>query len=152
MGTGNTNFRRVTIPHTTWGDFRRAGDVRVNVFEIDERYLFKQYFESKDVFDRRKAYYIDRKHRFQVPADKFEEIRAFLADHGYGLVTVDAVPEFVVVVEKYSDHPEDLVKNTVIQRTVDGSNCFLLTDQVAVEQAVHNGATRLSETALRKPL
>ena len=133
-------------------EFRQAGDERVNVFEVDETYLFKHYFESEDVFDRLKQYYNNQHYRFEVPPDEFEDIRSFLAEYGYGLVVVDAIDEFVVVVEKYTTHPENIFKQSVIQRSVDGYNCFLLTDQAAVEQATQEHATRLTETDLSHPL
>jgi hypothetical protein len=132
-------------------EFRRAGDERVNVFEVDETYLFKHYFEGEDVFDRLKQYYNNQHYRFEVPPDKFEDMRSFLADYGYGLVIVDAIDEFVVVVEKYTTHPENIFKQSVIQRSVDGYNCFLLTDQAAVEQATREHATRLTVTDLSHP-
>jgi hypothetical protein len=132
-------------------EFRRAEDERVNVFEVEKAYLFKHYFEGEDVFDRLKQYYNNQHYRFEVPPDEFEDIRSFLADYGYGLVIVDAIDEFVVVVEKYTTHPENIFKQSVIQRSVDGYNCFLLTDQGAVEQATREHASRLTETDLSHP-
>jgi len=132
-------------------EFRRAGHERVNVFEVNEMNLFKHYFDSEDVFDRLKEYYDNRHYRFEVQPDEFEELRSFLAEHGYGLVVVDAVPEFVVVVEKYTDHPENIFKKSVNQRAIDGYNGFLMTDQAAVKLAVQDGAIRLAETDLQNP-
>lgn len=131
--------------------FRRAGDERVNVFEIDELYLFKHYFDSEEVFDRLKQYNNNQQYRFKVPPDDFEDPHSFLAEHGYGLVVVSAIDKFVVVVEKYTTHPENITKQSVVQRSVDGYNCFLMPDQAAVEQAVHNGETRLTETEVSNP-
>jgi hypothetical protein len=133
------------------GAFRRASHEQVNVFEVDELYLFKHYFDGEDVFDRLKPYYNNQQYRFEVPPDEFEDLQAFLAEHGYGLVVVDVLPEFVVVVKKYTDHPENIFKTSVIQRSVDGYNCFLLTDRDAVDRAVDAGATRLPETGLENP-
>jgi len=131
--------------------FRRAGDEQVNVFEIDETYLFKQYFDDEDVFDRLKPYYNNQQYRFEVPPDEFEDLRSFLTEYGYGLAVVDVIEEFVVVVEKYTAHPENIFKESVIQRSIDGYNCFLMTDQTAVEQATREHATRLAETELDHP-
>lgn len=131
--------------------FRRAGTERVNVFAVEETYLFKHYFDDGDVFDRLKQYYNNQQYRFEVPADEFEDLRSFLDDRGYGLAVVDAVAEFVVVAEKYTDHPENIFKASVIQRSVDGYNCFLMTDRAAVERAIHGGGTRLTETELANP-
>ena len=131
--------------------FRRAGQEQVNVFEVDETYLFKHYFDGDEVFDRLKQYYNNQQYRFEVPPDEFEDLQSFLAEYGYGLVVVDAIEEFVVVVEKYTTHPENIFKASVIHRSVDGYNCFLLTDQAAVEQATREHATRLTETDLSHP-
>lgn len=132
-------------------EFRRASHERVNVFEVDELYLFRHYFESEAVFARLKQYYNNQQYRFEVPPDDFDNLRTFLGEHGYGLVVVDAPEPFVVVVQKYTAHPENIFKAAVIQRSVDGYNCFLLKDHPAVEDAVREGATRLTDTDLPNP-
>jgi hypothetical protein len=132
-------------------EFRRASHEQVNVFEVDDIYLFKHYFDNEEVFDRLKQYYNNQQYRFEVPPDEFEDLHSFLEEHCYGLVVVDVLEAFVVVVKVYTAHPDNIFKASVIQRTVDGYNCFLLTDQMAVEQAVQNGATRLTETNVPNP-
>ncbi|SEH56244.1 hypothetical protein SAMN05192561_10755 [Halopenitus malekzadehii] len=132
-------------------EFRRAGDERVNVFVVDDVHLFKHFFDDDEVFDRLKQYYNNHQYRFEVPANEFEELREFLEEHGYGLVDVDVTEEFVVVVKKYTDHPDNIFKESVVQRTINGYNCFLMTDQSAVENAVQQGAIRLTQTDLANP-
>ncbi|MFW6376531.1 MAG: hypothetical protein ACOC0F_01015 [archaeon] len=132
-------------------EFRRASHARVNVFEVDGTYLFKHYFEGEAVFDRLKPYYDNQAYRFEVPPDEFPGLRTFLADNGYGLVVVDAVDEFAVVVRQYTAHPDNIFKESVVQRRVGDYNCFLMTDQEAVEAAVDDGATRLTATGLENP-
>ena len=132
-------------------EFRRAGHEQVNVFEVNESYLFKHYFDSEEVFDRLKQYYNNQQYRFEVPPDEFENLRSFIEEYGYGLVVINVIEPFVVVVKKYTAHPDNIFKSSVIQRTVNGYNCFLLTDQAAVEEAVQNGATRLTETDVENP-
>lgn len=131
--------------------FRRASQDSVNAFAVDETYLFKEYFETDAVFARLKQYYNGQQYRFEVPAGDFVEIREFLGEYGYGLVVVDAIEEFVVVVRKYRAHPDNIFRHSVAQRSVDDYNCFLLTDQGAVEQAINEGATRLIDTELDNP-
>ena len=132
-------------------EFRRAGHEQVNVFEVDESYLFKHYFDSEEVFDRLKRYYNNQQYRFEVPPDEFKNLRSFLEEHSYGLVVINVIEPFVVAVKKYTAHPDNIFKSSVIQRTVNGYNCFLLADQAAVEEAVQNGATRLTETDVQNP-
>lgn len=131
--------------------FHRAGDERVNVFEVDEVYLFKHYFDGEDVFDRLKSYYNNQQYRFEIPEDEFGTLRSFLSDRGYGLTVVDATEGFAVVVKKYTNHPENIFKESVIRRSVNGYNCFLVKDQDAVEQAVNEGAVPLTTTNFENP-
>lgn len=131
--------------------FHRASHERINVFVVDEVYLFKHYFNSEEVFDRLRQYYNNQQYRFEVPAGAVEELQEFLADHGSGLVVIDPLEEFAVVVRKYTAHPEGIFKQSVIHRSVDGYNCFLLTDRDAVQQAVAEGASRLAKTEFENP-
>ncbi|MFB6212127.1 MAG: hypothetical protein ABEI76_11385 [Halobacteriales archaeon] len=128
----------------------RAGRERVNAFPIDGRYLFKYYFEGQSVFARLKRYYNNRQYRFEVPAAEFETVRSFLADHGYALVEVepDRLDEYAVAVKQYTAHPENIFKESVLQRTADGYNCFLMTDHTAVEAALEAGAVPVTNTDL----
>lgn len=130
---------------------RRSNHERVNVFEIDGRYLFKHYFEENAVFDLLKPYYNNHQYRFEVPRESFEEIRTFLADYGYELVLIEDITDLVVVVEQYTAHPENIFKGSVMQRQVDGYNCFLMADREAVEEAVDGGAVRVADTDLEQP-
>jgi len=132
-------------------EFRQATNERVNVFEVDEMYLFKHYFDDDEVFHRLKEYYNNQQYRFEIPPSDFENLRSYLSSYGYGLVVVDAVSAFVVVVEKYTAHPENIFKSSVIHRSVDGYNCFLLRDQDSVELSVEDGATRLTDTEIPNP-
>lgn len=130
---------------------RPSGAGRVNVFEVDERYLFKHYFEGDDVFDYLKPYYNNQQYRFEVPPEEFESLQSFLGTCGYDLVVVDTIEAFVVAVEKYTAHPENIFKSSVIQRSVDGYNCFLLTDRAAVERATRDHAVAITDTDLEAP-
>jgi len=81
-----------------------------------------------------------------VPEDDFDEIKAFLGEFGYALVVVDMIEEYMVVVRKYTEHPENIFKDSVLQRSEGDYNVFVMTDQAAVEQAELQGAMRLTET------
>lgn len=131
--------------------FRKASHEVVNVFEVDGRYLFKHYFEGDEVFARIGEFYANQQYRFEIPPDRFEEVRRFLADHGYGLVVVEPIEQFVVVVRQYTAHPDDIFKTSVCHRSRGRFNFFLLTDETALERAVADGAVRLTDTGLESP-
>ena len=121
---------------------------QVNLFRVEDRYLFKQYFDQDTVFTALRDYYNQDDYRFEVPPDAVEEVKQVLRGHMFEPVVVDAPAEFCVVYPKYTDHPDVLFKTAVLQRSKRDKHLFLLKDQLSVEQAVNNGATRLADTDL----
>lgn len=130
---------------------RRAGLKQVNVFHIGDAYLFKYYFDVEDAYQRVKQYYNIQQSRFEVAASDFEELRSALIDHGYNLDVVDETAPFVVVVRKYTAHPEEIRDRSVAKRSVDEYNCFLMPHETAIEDMVDDGAARLVDTTLDNP-
>ncbi|WP_313693358.1 hypothetical protein [Halorarum halobium] len=120
----------------------------VNVFPVDGAYLVRHYFEGDAVFDRLKPFYDNRAYRFEIPRGEFTAIREFLYDHGYSLTVVEDLERYLVVVEKYTAHPDDVFKTSVAQFASESYNCFLLKDREAVRDAVGDGAHRFPETTL----
>ena len=133
------------------GNPRKYSHEPVFVFEIGEEFLFRHYFQGRDVFKRMQRYYNQRKYRFEVPPDQFDAVKSFLDDYGYTLVVVEETDTFVVVVKKYTTYPGSIFKNSVIQRSQGDYNCFLMKDKSAVEQATHNNGYRLTDTSLDNP-
>ncbi len=129
-------------------EFRRASQNRVNVFPINEVYLFKHYFDNEEIFDKLRRYYNNQQYRFEVPNADFPKIQEFLAEFGYALIVIGGIEEYTVVVRKYTEHPGNIFKSSVLQRSEGDYNVFVMTDQAAVEQAVNQGATRLTDTGL----
>lgn len=121
---------------------------RVKAFPIDGTVLFKHFFEGDEVFARLKPYYNGSQYRFEVPVDEFDSLRRWLREHGYDVQIVDSPAEFYVVVRQYSEHPEGIFKNAVRSESIDGHNCFLMKDRQAVEEAVAQGARRLTAEPL----
>jgi hypothetical protein len=124
---------------------------RINLFAVDDRYLFKQYFEEDDLFAELRRYYNEDDYRFEVPQERFDEIRNILQEYFYDPVVVDEPEQFCVVYPKYSDHPDVLFKASVLQRSTGDHHVFLMKDELSVDQAVNNGAERLSDASVDSP-
>lgn len=122
----------------------------VNAFPIDGRYLFAGYFEEQ-LFGRLRPYYNPDRYRFEVPNGEFEALRADLEAAGYDISVVEATEKFVVAVEMYTAHPENVFEESVAQREHEGHNCFLMTDQYALARAVSEGGTRLTDIEMSNP-
>lgn len=119
----------------------------IYVFEIDDTYLFKYYFERQDVFSDLSEYYDDEAYRFEVPTADFDTVQDLLEDHYYDPTIVEDVEAFSVVKEQYTKHA-DILRNSVMHWTRDGYHFFVMQDPLAVDQAVEHGATRLENTDL----
>jgi hypothetical protein len=124
------------------------GRPRVNAFNVEGAYLFRHYFDGDAVFARLRRYYEPDQYRFAVPASEFDGVRRFLDGHGYRLEPVSALDPYVVLVRKYTAHPENIFKQSVLQRSHGDYTLFLLTDRTAVDRAVEEGAVRLADSPI----
>lgn len=118
---------------------------RINVFEIDDQYLFKYYFDRTDLFEEFREYYNDEEYRFEIPAEEFDAIRERLAEEYFDPVIVEDLESFCVVKEKYTEHAE-ILKNSVANWERRGHLFFLMKDELSVKEALERGADRLEET------
>lgn len=124
-----------------------VGPERVNAFEIDDQYLFKQYFERTDLFDELREYYNDEEYRFEVPAGEFEAVQEFLREEYIELVVVDDLEPYCVVKDQYTEHA-DILRNAVVHWQRAGYNFFLMKDELSVKEALERGATPVADTDL----
>lgn len=120
---------------------------RIVVFPIDDEYLFRYFFDRKDIFEQLREYYDDGEYRFAVPADDFEDVAAILREAHFEPVVVGDLREFCVVKEQYTEHA-DILRNAVAQWQRRGYNFFLMKDELSVGQAIEAGATPIEETDL----
>lgn len=118
---------------------------RINVFRIDETYMFKHFFERTDIFDMLAEYYNDRAYRFEVPPDDFGTVRHELAEDYYELVVVEDLKRFCVVKEQYTEHA-DILRDAVVHWDRRGHLFFLMKDELSVQTAIERGATPVTDT------
>lgn len=125
-----------------------GGRTRVTVFRVGDRHLFRHYFEEDAVFERLQPYYERYEHRFSVPDARIAGVRDFLEGRGYDLVTAEDPDRYAVAVRKYTDHPQVVFDEAVLQVGTEGHNVFVLSDRTAVERAVEQGASPLRELGM----
>lgn len=118
----------------------------LTVFRVGEAYIFAHYFDRTDVFEALSEYYDGEHYRFEVPADEFDDVREVLADAYYEPEVVEDLEPYCVVVEKYDKHA-DILRHSVVTWERRGHRFFLMKSELAVEEALERGATRVSETS-----
>jgi hypothetical protein len=97
------------------------------------------------VFEDLRDYYNEDAYRFEVPADEFENVRECLEDAYFDPVVVTDLEPYCVVINKHDEHAE-ILKQSVANWERSGNRFFLIKDELAVQEAVERGATRISET------
>lgn len=117
----------------------------ITAFKVDGTYLFKQYFDRDDEFDALKSYYKNDKYRFEVPEDELDDVQQILDEYFFDLRIEDNRHSYCVVMEQGDDY-SDVLRNSVLTRRRGSNVVFLMKDLLSVEQAVEQGARRLSET------
>lgn len=125
-----------------------SGADTINAYHIEDTYYFRHYFDNDTIFDKLKPHYKPYDSRFEIPAKRFPEIKDYLEGRGYHLREITTPETLTVVVRKYTDHPDILFDQSVIQTGTTNYNVFLMTDQTAVDQAIDAGAQPITDTDL----
>lgn len=120
----------------------------IYVFELDHTYVFKHFFELREVFRAISDYYDHDAYRFEVPATEWDDVAAILREYYYEPEFVEDVANFVVVKEAYTEHAE-ILKHSVANWSRRGYNFFLMAEPLWVERSIEeHDATPASETDL----
>lgn len=123
----------------------------INVFEINDTYAFKQFFDQDDLFTQLEQYYNENAYRFELPTKAdLNQVDDLLDGYFYDLHVVDNQAPFCVVIDRDKDH-SDILRNAVVRYQRGDHYIFLMKDQLSVDQAVEHGATKLRETDLPLP-
>jgi hypothetical protein len=118
---------------------------RLVVFEVDDAYVFSEYFEQTDIFDDLREYYSDTEYRFEVPEAEFDAVRERLEAAYYDPVVITDLEPYCVVIDRYDEHAE-ILKRSVATWERRNRRFFLMADDLAVKEAVEQGATRVGDT------
>lgn len=116
----------------------------IPIFPVNGKYMFKYYFEERDLYSRLSQFYNGEKYRFEIPESELEPITLFLRENGISIAVVDDVEEYVVVKKKYTKHPKMLFKQSLLERSKSGHNLFLMKNHSAVTAAITNGAAPIA--------
>lgn len=125
---------------------RQADLTRINVFEVDGRYVFKHYFEDYDLFSELQDYY--NENHFEVPKNSFGGVRELLEEHRYDAVIVEDIKSHCVAKRRYTDHPDVLFKHSVLKRHTEDYNVFVMKDKENRDKAIREGALPLEELGI----
>lgn len=134
----------------TMGSRSRRKQRSFNAFHVGDDYLFKHHFEP-DLFEVLRQYYNDEEYRFEVPHDRMPSIERLLLANFYDVTVIENTDRFCVVLGKGQHQPDWLFEKVVLRESTLYHHIYLLEDQVAVEEAVYHGFSRLDQSDVDSP-
>jgi hypothetical protein len=122
---------------------------RIIVFKVGKLWLFKQFFEDKEIFKALLAYYSQDSYRleFKTVSDRNNALK-ILERNGFDYELAEDLRGYVVKLPRYAKYAP-ILKNSVATPETATERIFLMKDLAAVEEAVGLGAEKVEgEVAL----
>ncbi|UOY09655.1 hypothetical protein [Methanonatronarchaeum sp. AMET6-2] len=119
------------------------------VFKLADKYVFKQYFDQKQVFTDLSSYYNNSKYRFEFTEPEKQSVLETLREHNYQPELVKELKPYIVGKKRYTKHAS-ILKNSVSQRMIGDYNLFLMKDTFSVERALEEDAEQLDKLEIER--
>jgi len=116
---------------------------RIIVFKVGKLWLFKQFFDNKEIFKALLGYYNQDNYRFEFKtiADRSNALKV-LERNGFDYDLVEDLQGYAVKLPKFAKYAQ-ILKNSVASKETANERIFLMKDLAAVEEAVGLGAEKV---------
>jgi hypothetical protein len=116
---------------------------RITVFKVGKLWLFKHFFEDKEIFKALLGYYNQDSYRFEFKtvADRNNALK-ILERNGIDYELVEDLQGYVVKLPRFAKYAQ-ILKNSVATKETATERLFLMKDLAAVEEAVSLGAEKM---------
>ena len=116
---------------------------RIIVFKVGKLWLFKQFFDNKEIFKALLGYYNQDNYRveFKTIADRNNALKV-LERNGFDYDLVEDLRSYVVKLPKFAKYAK-ILKNSVASKETATERIFLMKDLAAVEEALRLGAEKM---------
>ena len=113
---------------------------KVTLFKIGKLWVFKHFFEDKEMFKTLAEFYNEDRFRFEFKTfGERNNALKILERAGFDYELVEDLRPFVVKLSRYNKYAP-LLKNSISHMETSDWRIFLMKDQAAVEQAKRMGA------------
>ncbi len=112
----------------------------VNLFKVGKLWIFKYFFENRELFEALLDHYNKNQYRFE-----FKSVGArnnalkLLERNGFDYDLVEDLKDYMVKLPKKAQYAE-ILKNSVATKEIANERIFLMKDSAAVEEATSLGA------------
>jgi hypothetical protein len=116
---------------------------RITVFKAGKLWVFKQFFEDKELFKALLSYYNQDNYRFEYKTTgERNNALKLLERNGFDIDLVEDLSGYVVKLPKFTKYAQ-VLKNSVAYKETANERLFLMKDLAAVEEAVSLGAEKV---------
>jgi hypothetical protein len=113
---------------------------RINVFKVGKLWVFKHFFEDKEMFKSLLDYYNQDQYRFEYKSiGARNNALKILEKNGFDYDLVEDLSGYVVKLPKFAKYAQ-ILKNSIANKETATERIFLMKDLAAVEEAVRLGA------------
>ena len=116
---------------------------RINIFKISKIYVFKHFFDDKEIFKGLVDFYISESYRFEMKnAGVRNKVMKFLdMKGGFDVYLIEDPANFMVKIGKDKKYA-GILRNSVDFRETKDARIFIMKDMAAVEEAINFGAEK----------
>lgn len=116
---------------------------RINIFKIGKIYVFKHFFDDKEIFKGLVDFYISESYRFEMKnAGVRNKVMKFLdMKGGFDVYLIEDPADFMVKIGKDKKYA-GILRNSVDFRETKDARIFIMKDMAAVEEAISLGAEK----------
>jgi len=116
---------------------------RIIVFKVGKLWLFKQFFDNKEIFKALLGYYNQDNYRFEFKTTgERNNALKILERNGFDYDLVEDLQGYLVKLPKFSKYAQ-ILKNSVTTKETATERIFLMKDLAAVEEAITLGAEKV---------
>jgi hypothetical protein len=109
---------------------------RINVFKVGKLWLFKYFFDNKEIFKALLDYYNKDLYRFEFKSTGARNNALKLLErNGFDYDLVENLQGYMVKLSKFSKYAQ-ILKNSVVTKETPNDRIFLMKDLASVEEAV----------------
>jgi hypothetical protein len=112
----------------------------ITIIKAGSHWIFKHFFEDKDIFKELADYYDKEGYRFvlRTPGER-NLVQKLLERRGFEVILAESSRGYVVKLSRQSRYSA-VLKNSLAQIETDEWRIFLMKDLAAVKEALHQGA------------
>ena len=113
---------------------------RITMFKLGKLWVFKQFFDNREVYNALLDYYNKNLYRFEFKSTGARNnALKLLEKNGFDYDLVEDPKGYVVQLPKFAKYAQ-ILKNSVAFKEIANERLFLMKDLAAVEEAVGLGA------------